>query len=93
LTQNNSGWCWIKAEHTTFIRLKQSVTSAPVLISPNSTKLFCIEVNSFNFVTGAVLSQVSLEDENWHPVTFLSKFLSPIELNYKIYNKELLVII
>ncbi len=40
-----------------------------------------------------VLFQVSSEDEKWHPVAFLSKSLSPIERNYEIHDKEMLVII
>jgi len=41
LTQNDSGWRWGEAERTAFARLKGSVTSAPVLISPDPTKPFC----------------------------------------------------
>jgi len=73
--------------------LKGSVTSALVLISPDLTKPFRIEADSSNFATGAVLSQVSSEDEKWHPVAFLSKSLSPVEGNYKIHDKEMLAII
>jgi len=40
-----------------------------------------------------VLSQQSARDEKWHPVAFLSKFLSPVERNYEIYDKEMLAII
>ena len=76
-----------------FTRLKQSVTSTPVLISPDPTKPFCIEADSSDFATGAVLSQVSPEDEKWHLVAFLSKSLSPVEQNYEIHDKEMLVII
>jgi len=93
LIQNNSGWCWGEAECTAFARLKASVTSTPVLISPDPTKPFRIEADSSDFATGAVLSQVSSADEKWHPVTFLSKSLSPIEWNYKIHDKEMLAII
>jgi len=32
-------------------------------------------------------------DERWYPVAFYSKSLSPIEQNYKIYNKKILAII
>ena len=92
LTWNKSGWCWGEAERTMFTRLKQSVTSTLVLISPDSTKPFCIEANSSNTM-GAVLSQVSPEDEKWHPVTFLSKSLSPVKWNYEIHDKEMLAII
>jgi len=93
LTQNDSGWHWGEAERTAFARLKGSVTSAPVLSSPDLTKPFCIEADSSDFVMGAVLSQVSLEDEKWHLVTFLSKSLSPIERNYEIHDTEMLAII
>jgi len=71
LTQNDSGWRWGKPKRTAFAGLKGSVTSAPVLISPNLTKPFHIEADSSDFATGAVLSQISSEDENWHPVAFL----------------------
>jgi len=73
--------------------LKGSVTSTPVLISLNPTKPFHIEADSSDFATGAVLSQVSSEDEKCHPVAFLSKSLSPFEWNYEIHNKEMLAII
>jgi len=93
LTWNDSSWRWGEAEHTTFTRVKGSVTSAPVLISPDQTKPFHIKADSSDFATGAVLSQVSSEDEKWHPVAFLSKSLSPIEWNYEIHDKEMLAII
>jgi len=93
LTRNDSGWHWGEAERTAFARLKGSVTSAPVLISPDLTKPFRIEADSSDFATGAVLSQISSEDKKWHPVAFLSKSLSPVERNYEIHNKEMLAII
>src|SRR5437016_14250070 len=54
---------------------------------------FCIEADSSDYATGAVLSQVSPADEKWHPVAFLSKSLSPVERNYEIHDKEMLAII
>jgi uncharacterized tellurite resistance protein B-like protein len=76
-----------------FDRLKQNVPTALVLISPNSTKPFCIEADSSNVATRAVLCQVLLEDGKWHPVTFFSKSLSLVECNYEIHDKEMLAII
>jgi hypothetical protein len=32
-------------------------------------------------------------DEEWHLVAYYSKTMAALELNYKIHNKELLVII
>ena len=33
------------------------------------------------------------EDKIWHLVIYYSKKLTPLELNYNIYNKELLAIV
>jgi len=41
---------------------------------------------------GAVLSQMH-DDDKWHPVTYISKSLSPAERNYDIYDKEMLATI
>src|SRR6266545_2482630 len=40
LIQNNAKWSWGTVEQTAFDRLKESVTSAPVLISLDLMKLF-----------------------------------------------------
>ena len=93
LTRNNVQFHWGTAEQSVFDGLKQSVTSAPILVSPNNALPFRIEADSSDFVTGAVLSQLSVEDDKWHPVTYLSKVLSPVEQNYEIHDKEMLAII
>jgi len=93
LTRNDAKWKWGPEEISAFEKLKQNVTSAPVLISPDSTRPFRIEADSSDFATGAVLSQVSEEDGKWHPIAFYSKSLTPVEWNYKIHDKEMLAII
>ncbi len=93
LTWKDAKWSWGAAERTAFDGLKESVTSAPVLISPDSTKPFRIEADSSDFVSGAVLSQIPADDGKWHPVAFMSKSLSSVECNYEIHDKEMLTII
>ncbi len=51
-----------------------------------------MEVDTSDYATGEVLS-IEGEDGKWRPVTFLFKFLNEMERNYKIHNKEMLVII
>jgi len=41
----------------------------------------------------AILSQLSPEDDKWHPVAFLSKSLTAVKCNYKIHDMEILVIV
>ncbi len=93
LTQKDAKWSWSAAEQAAFDGLKESVTSAPVLISPDSTKPFRIKADSSDFTTGAVLSQISADDGKWHPVAFMLKSLSSVECNYEIHDKEMLAII
>jgi len=49
-------------------------------------------VNILDYVTSGILS-MECEDRGWKLVAFLSKSLSEIERNYKIHDKEMLVVI
>jgi len=69
------------------------VTSAPVLTTPADDQPFCVEADSSDFATGAVLSQLSAEDGKWHLVAYFSKSLSETERNYQVHDKEMLAII
>jgi hypothetical protein len=63
-----------------------------VLTTSADNHPFRIEADSSDFATGVVLSQLSAEDEKWHPVAYLSKSLSETERNYEIHDKEMLAI-
>jgi len=69
------------------------VTTAPILVSSQDSEPFCIEADSSDFASGAVLSQQLPGEDKWHPVAFYSKSLSPVERNYEIHDKEILAII
>jgi len=51
-----------------------------------------LEIDSFNYVNNEVLSQYN-DEEVLHLIVFYSKNMSSAECNYKIYDKELLIII
>jgi len=70
---------WSRKEQAAFEDLKTAVTTALVLVSLQESDPFWIEADSLDFATGAVLSQQSMTDRKWHPVTFYSKFLSSVE--------------
>jgi len=84
---------WSGREQVAFKDLKKVMTTAPVLMSPQNLEPFWIKADSLNFATGAVLSQQLMMDEKWHPMVFYSKFLSSVEQNYEMHNKEMLAII
>jgi hypothetical protein len=93
LTITDIRFIWGLPQEDSFMKLKELITSAPVLILPNDDLPFRPEADSSGIATGAVLSQQSVNDNAWHPITFLSKALNPVEQNYEIHDTEMLAII
>jgi len=93
LTHSDQAWNWDAKEQEAFKGLKMVVTTALVLVSPQDLEPFRIEADSSDFTSRAVFSQQLPGEEKWHPVAFYSKFLSPVERNYEIHDKEMLAII
>ena len=84
---------WTKECQNTFNLLKRKFTEEPVLMMPDLTRPFQIETDASKYATGAVLTQLGPDGER-HPISFISKTLSPTERNYEIiYDRELLAII
>jgi len=54
--------------------------------------LIKVKTDILDFILGACLLQKHI-DRVWHLVIYYSRKLIPLELNYNIYNKELLNII
>jgi len=93
LTCSDQAWNWGTKEQEAFECLKMAVTTALILASSQDSKPFCIEADSSDFASGAILSQQLPREEKWHLVAFYSKSLSPVEQNYEIHDKEMLAII
>jgi hypothetical protein len=84
---------WGEEQDSAFRSLKKCITSTPILSLVDDAKPFCVEADSSDVATGAVLSQQSEVDSKWHPVAYLSKSLSAVKQNYEIHDKEMLAII
>jgi hypothetical protein len=93
LTMKDVRFIWGLPQEDSFMKLKELITSAPVLVLLNDDLPFRLEANSSSIATGVVLSQRQVDNNVWHPIIFLSKVLNPVEQNYKIYNTEMLAII
>ena len=52
---------------------------------PDQTQPFQIETDASKYATGAVLTQLDANGDR-HPISFISKTLSPAERNYEIYD-------
>jgi hypothetical protein len=92
LTRKDTKWKWEDKQQEAFERLKEKVTSAPILVQPDVQRPFKLETDASDYATGAVLSQLC-EDEKWRPIGFLSKSLNDAERNYQVHDKELLSVI
>ena len=91
LTKKNVKFKWNDKCEKSFQELKKKLTSAPILMHPDTSKQFIVECDASNFAIGAILSQKDSEGI-LHPVAYYSRSLHDAELNYTITDKELLSI-
>ena len=92
LTSTKTTFAWTPEAETAFQSLKQRLISAPILIQPDPSLQFVVEVDASDTGVGAVLSQRSASDHKLHPCAFFSRRLSPPERNYDVGNRELLAV-
>jgi len=75
-----------------FNKLKKRLVSAPLLTHFNPERPSILETNTSDGAIAGVFSQKQPDGE-WHPIAYYSKTIIDAELNYHIYNKEMLAII
>ncbi|KAG1944952.1 retrotransposable element [Pimephales promelas] len=92
LTSPRTAFRWSDSAEAVFTKLKGRFVSAPILITPDSSRQFVVEVEASEVGVGAVLSQRSPVDDKMHPCAFFSHRLSSAERNYDIGNRELLAV-
>jgi len=92
LMRKDERWWWGIEQQKAFDKLKQVFMTKPVLATPDLDKEFRVEANTSNYAIGGVLS-MKCSDKKWRPIAFISKSLSDTKRNYKIYDKEMLVVI
>ncbi len=92
LTSPKTAFRWSSAAEAAFAKLKRRFVSAPILIAPDPTRQFVVEVDASEVGVGAVLSQRASSDDKVHPCAFFSHRLSSAERNYDIGNRELLAV-
>jgi hypothetical protein len=87
-----SAFNWTEADGRAFATLKHHFTVAPILVHFHPEKPPLVETDASDFALGAVLSQVQ-ETKRLHPVAYHSKKFKPAEINYDVYDKEILAIV
>ena len=86
----NAPFEWGPKEQAAFDELKHLIASEEVTAQPCPIGKFHLEVDASGYALGGVLSQ--LQDDKWHSVVFILHTMMDAELNYDIYDKELLAI-
>ena len=74
-----------------FKELKELFTAEPILKIYTPSLLIVVKIDALDFVLGICL--VQKYPDRWHLVIYYSRKMTPLELNYNIYNKELLGIV
>ena len=91
LTKDNATWWWEEPQEIDFKTLEKSRVTAPVLHMPNFELPFVLTMDASAVPVGGVLEQDF--GAGLQPVAFESKKLSPAEMQYSAYERELLGIV
>jgi hypothetical protein len=78
---------WAEEAKCSFNAIKEAITTAPVLTSPDFTKVFYIFSFASRDTIAAVLLQKNAEDQE-QPVAFFSKVLRDVEVKYELLEKQ-----
>ena len=91
LTKKNELWKWQKEQRTLFKELKELFTVEPILKIYIPSLLIVVKTDVLDFALGIYLVQKYLNRQ--YLVAYYSYKITPLELNYNIYNKKLLSIV
>jgi RNase H-like domain found in reverse transcriptase len=92
LLKKNKKFVWSEECQESFDQLKRQFTEEPVLMMPDHSKPFQIQVDSSLFATGGILTQTDTNGDR-HPCAYLSKSLTKEQRNYDTGDRELLAIV
>ncbi len=84
-------WRWDNEKTKLFKKIKEKFTKELILKIYQLILFIKVKINTLNFGLGACLLQK--HDGVWYPIVYYSQKMTPLELNYDIYNKELLGIV
>ncbi len=92
LLRKNTPWRWNDKRQAVFDLLKNAFTTAPILRHFDPDHPIILECDASDYAIAAILSQVDPTTQEVRPVAFHARTMLPAELNYDIYDKELLAI-
>ena len=84
----DDSFIWTASCQQAFEAAKTALSEAVMLVHPQQHAPTCITTDASNCAVGAVLEQFI--NGRWKPISFFSKKLSPAELKYSAFDRELL---
>jgi transposase InsO family protein/dUTPase len=85
-------WTWEEKEEASFEKLKEALTSPPLLVYPDFAKPFIVRTDASIHGLGAVLCQDNGEKAGAQVIAYASRSLRPAEKNYSPYKLEFLAL-
>lgn len=78
---------WIQECEESLKKIKEDLTSTPILKSPDWTKVFHVHIDASSFAIGCTLAQLK---DNYmdFPIIYASRQLNSKERNYKTIERE-----
>ncbi|KAI7411517.1 hypothetical protein KC336_g12012 [Hortaea werneckii] len=92
LTKKEQAFEWTQEAKQAFQELKTRFSTEPILVIFDPSKSTTLETDASDKAIGACLSQPD-DKGKLRPVAYLSRKMTPAELNYEIHDKELLAIV
>jgi transposase InsO family protein len=87
LTHEGVPWQWSQECEDALNRIKDMISSSPVLVFYDPGKPLCVQVDSSKYGIGATLLQ------DGHPIEFASRTMTDAEINYAQIEKECLSVL
>ncbi|MEW8548469.1 MAG: reverse transcriptase domain-containing protein, partial [Candidatus Thiodiazotropha sp.] len=91
LLHKDTKFMWTDDSHRAFEKLRQSLTTYPVLAYPDFQKPFRVQTDASGWAVGAVLSQEQKGEEK--VIAYASSTLSKSERNWSAYDKEFYAVV
>ena len=91
LTRKERVFSWGRQEEKAFNRLKEALSTSPVLQMPNFDKEFVVNTDASGDAIGAVLQQDF--GNGLQPIAYESRKLTDVERRFSAYERELLAVV
>jgi hypothetical protein len=91
LKRKNARFEWGDSQQAAFHQLKEALATPPLLQIADFSMQFSLVCDASDVAISAILQQRN--GEQWAPVVYASRLLSPAERRYAVYERECLEVV